>query len=150
MAIVESYNTAIITSKNDVDDDERFQIAVKHGIYLVLVLETQETNMLFFSEVWMSFPFKRSIFAALVLSFAVEMMFVPFLFFSRKLLERSAKKRRIVTHLLCVWTDIVFAKIVLETASTAERVSLGLHSFAFLFKHEYAQLLSTVDSDRLS
>lgn len=51
MAIVESYNTAIITSKNDVDDDERFQIAVKHGIYLVLVLETQETNMLFFSEV---------------------------------------------------------------------------------------------------
>lgn len=51
MAIVESYNTAIITSKNDVDDDQRFQIAVKHGIYLVLVLETQETNMLFFSEV---------------------------------------------------------------------------------------------------
>ena len=51
MAIVESYNTAIITSKNDIDDDQRFQIAVKHGIYLVLVLETQETNMLFFSEV---------------------------------------------------------------------------------------------------
>ena len=48
MAIVESYNTAIITSKNDVDDDQRFQIAVKHGIYLVLALETQETNMLFF------------------------------------------------------------------------------------------------------
>ena len=51
MAIVESYNTAIITSKNDIDDDQRFQIAVKHGIYLVLVLETQDTNMLFFPEV---------------------------------------------------------------------------------------------------
>ena len=51
MAIVESYNTAIITSKNDVDDDQRFQIVVKQGIYLVLVLETQETNMLLFSQV---------------------------------------------------------------------------------------------------
>ena len=49
MAIVESYNTAIITSKNDVDDDQRFQIVVKQGIYLVL--ETQETNMLLFSQV---------------------------------------------------------------------------------------------------
>lgn len=51
MAIVESYNTAIITSKNDVDDDQRFQIVVKQGVYLVLVLETQETNMLLFSQV---------------------------------------------------------------------------------------------------
>lgn len=51
MAIVECYNTAIITSKNDVDDDQRFQIVVKQGIYLVLVLETQETNMLLFSQV---------------------------------------------------------------------------------------------------
>ena len=33
MAIVESYNTAIIASKNDVDDDQRFQIVVKQGTY---------------------------------------------------------------------------------------------------------------------